>query len=563
MSAVVSESPLLRAGFVQFLQSRGVITSDQKKLLFEQVSQGSIPLVAVVAGTGLPESALYEHLSSFSNLPLESSSLSEATGPALKAIPVSVCRKYHLLPVSVSPSSLKVATAAPLPERILKKIETYTNRSDISQALVPFSALQQRLDEIYDARKGGRRRTPVVAKGPTQVRDYLTENIDPAKVPDLVDQLVIEAMQAGASDLHFEPKEKYFGARMRVDGLLREVCRFPREFMEPVISRLKVMSQADITEKYVPQDGRFTINARDIRIDVRSSFFRTVQGEKAALRLVDANQKRQTIAQLGFERDQMDQIVRIIQQPYGMVLVTGPTGSGKTTTIFSFLDHLNREDINITTIEDPNEYVINGINQCSLNKPRGLDFHKALRAMLRQDPDIIMLGEIRDEETAEIAFHAALTGHLVFATIHTNDSISSVGRVLNLGIDKTICSIGLNGIISQRLVRKVCPSCMEIYEPEDALKATFGLSEFPDVTFARGIGCDQCQGRGVRGRAAMYEIVEISDKIQDAIQLGATSHELYEVARQTGWSPLRFSGVRKLLNHETTVEEILAATVAR
>jgi type IV pilus assembly protein PilB len=396
----------------------------------------------------------------------------------------------------------------------------------------------------------------------------LAKSSEAAPVVKLSNVLLIDALKRGASDIHIEPYEKEFRVRFRIDGILYNVMALPLRLRDPLISRIKIMAKLDISEKRLPQDGRIKIRLkiedRSRDMDFRVSSLPTIWGEKVVLRLLDKTKLMLDMTKLGFEAEPLERFKRAIAKPYGIVLVTGPTGSGKTNTLYSAIAALNKPDTNIMTAEDPVEFNLPGINQCQIKDQIGLNFASALRAFLRQDPNIILVGEIRDYETAEIAVKAALTGHLVLSTLHTNDAPSTVSRLVNMGIEPFLVGTAVNLIQAQRLIRRVCANCKE--EVRDMPAKTLIEVGFPPEavgTFKlyKGRGCNACNGTGYKGRVGLYEVMEITEGIRDLIMVGATAVELKRKALEEGMLTLRMSGLEKIRAGITTIEEVLRETV--
>jgi type IV pilus assembly protein PilB len=384
-----------------------------------------------------------------------------------------------------------------------------------------------------------------------------------APIVKLVNGIFINAIKAGASDIHVEPYEASLRVRYRVDGVMYTVMNLPPKIKAALTSRIKIMSKLDIAERRLPQDGRIKLKLGKKReIDFRVSTLPTLFGEKTVLRLLDKSNLQVDLTRLGFEQPQLDSFMEAIEKPYGMVLVTGPTGSGKTTTLYSALNHLNKPDTNIMTSEDPVEYNFMGINQVQVKEEIGLTFASALRSFLRQDPDIIMVGEIRDFETAEIAVKAALTGHLVLSTLHTNDAPSTINRLLNMGIEPFLVSSSVILILAQRLARKVCTQCkIEEKIPVQALiKVGFSPEKAETIKCFKGKGCPTCNNSGYKGRIALYEVMPIKDEIRELILEGASASEIKKTAVRLGTKSLRMSGMSKVEEGITSIEEILRVT---
>ncbi len=388
-----------------------------------------------------------------------------------------------------------------------------------------------------------------------------------APVVRLVNVLMVDSLRRGASDIHVEPYEKDFRIRFRIDGVLYDVMHPPLKIRDPLISRLKIMAKLDISEKRLPQDGRIKIkvkiDSRSRELDFRVSTLPTLFGEKVVLRLLDKDKLMLDMTKLGFEQESLDKFKRAIANPYGMVLVTGPTGSGKTNTLYSALQTLNTSETNIMTAEDPVEFNLQGINQVQMKEQIGLNFAAALRSFLRQDPNIVLVGEIRDFETAEIAIKAALTGHLVLSTLHTNDAPSTISRLVNMGIEPFLVATSVNIIQAQRLIRRICSECKEeVHLPVEAL-IEIGLSkeEAPDVKIYKGKGCSVCNNTGFKGRVGLYEVMEITDELRELIIIGASAMELRRKAIDLGMITLRESGLCKIREGITTIEEVVKETV--
>ncbi|HEY0323576.1 MAG TPA: type IV-A pilus assembly ATPase PilB [Pyrinomonadaceae bacterium] len=396
----------------------------------------------------------------------------------------------------------------------------------------------------------------------------LTRMSEDAPVVRLVNVLMVDALRRGASDIHVEPYEKEMRIRFRIDGVLYDVMHPPLKLRDALISRLKIMSKLDISEKRLPQDGRIKIKVKvDTRareLDFRISTLPTLFGEKVVLRLLDKENLMLDMTKLGFEPESLVKFQRNIQKPYGMVLVTGPTGSGKTNTLYSALQSLNQPETNIMTAEDPVEFNLPGINQVQMKEQIGLNFAAALRAFLRQDPNIVLVGEIRDFETAEIAIKAALTGHMVLSTLHTNDAPSTISRLMNMGIEPFLVATSVNLIQAQRLIRRVCKDCKteNPTPPEALIEVGFSQEEVKQMKTYKGRGCQTCNGTGYKGRVGLYEVLEVTDDIRELILIGASALELRKKAIEDGMLSLRESGLQKIRNGITTIEEVVRETVA-
>ena len=391
----------------------------------------------------------------------------------------------------------------------------------------------------------------------------LEQASEEAPVVKLVNQIIQDAVRKNASDIHFEPFERAFRVRYRIDGVLYPILNPPLKLKNAIASRVKIMSKLDIAERRIPQDGRMSMRIVKKKLDFRVSTLPTMWGEKVVLRILDKSNLELDLTKLGMEQEQLEIFKWGIDQPYGMVLVTGPSGCGKTTTLYSALLELNKITDNVSTAEDPVEYYLDGINQVQMLDDIGLNFAFTLRAFLRQDPDIIMVGEVRDFETAEISIKAALTGHLVLSTVHTNDAPSTISRLLNMGIEPFLLVASLNTVVSQRLVRKLCPNCMEPVEVSQKTLINMGVKpeDLKDFVPYMGKGCPECFNRGYKGRIGLYEILKIRGEIMDMILSGATPGELKIQAMKMGMRTLRQSGLSKVKSKITSLEEVTRTTM--
>jgi type IV pilus assembly protein PilB len=388
----------------------------------------------------------------------------------------------------------------------------------------------------------------------------LEKMVEGSPIINLVNVALLTAIRDGASDIHIEPDKHGTRIRYRIDGLLRDLMKPPPGLHASIASRVKVIGRMDIAEKRLPQEGRVRIVAEGRDIDLRVSSMPTLLGEKIVIRILDKANLHIRLEDLGFRRQTYEAFARMLNQPYGLVLVTGPTGSGKTTTLYSALDLIRSPEQNLVTVEDPVEYQLDMVNQIQVHEAIGMTFARALRSILRQDPDVIMVGEIRDEETARVAVQAALTGHLVLATLHTNDAPGAVARLLDMGIEPYLLSSALNGVVAQRLARTVCPSCATKYIPAENVLLDAGLTDRPTRPFRKGAGCKECRNSGYRGRAGIYAVMEVTTDLRRLIHRAAPTHELHDALRLKGVLTLREEGVLLALDGKTSLEEVLAVT---
>jgi type IV pilus assembly protein PilB len=439
----------------------------------------------------------------------------------------------------------------------------------ISEAIGKFYGANETGEELDKVMKdlGGETDLELAAEEAEMDLAELEKAADEAPIIKLVNLILTDAVKRGASDIHVEPYEKEYRVRFRIDGILQNVMTPPLKLKDAITSRVKIMSKLDISEKRLPQDGRIMIKfAKDGKkkeLDFRVSVVPTLFGEKIVMRLLDKENLRLDMTKLGFEQESLSKFEKAILRPYGMVLVTGPTGSGKTNTLYSSVARLNTPETNIMTAEDPVEFQLMGINQVQMKEQIGLNFASALRSFLRQDPNIILVGEIRDFETAEIAVKAALTGHLVLSTLHTNDAPSTISRLMNMGIEPFLVATSVNLICAQRLVRRICSNCKEVapLPPQALLDAGFSNEESQKFKVYHGTGCSICNNSGYKGRVGLYEVMEINDELRELILVGASALELKKKALQQGMITLRRSGLQKVSSGQTTLEEVLRETV--
>ncbi len=503
----------------------------------------------------------------------------------LDLVPVEVCRKYDLIPVNRTGAVLTVAMSDPTNIRAMDEIN-FICGYQVEPVVASEYAIKESIDKYYGSTHALELKQAMQAaiaerEGDTDIEDLevleestdvdlaaLERQTEDAPVVKLVNKVLYDALNEGASDIHVEPYEKEFRVRYRIDGVLYVKINPPLKLRDAIVSRIKIMAKLDIAEKRLPQDGRIKIKTkhqgRMKELDYRVSVIPTLFGEKIVLRLLDKDNLKLDMTKLGLEADSLRRLEKAILKPYGMILVTGPTGSGKTNTLYSAMSRINTPEINILTAEDPVESNITGINQVQMKEQIGLNFAAALRSFLRQDPNIILVGEIRDFETAEIAIKAALTGHLVLSTLHTNDAPSTVNRLMNMGIEPFLVASSVLLIVAQRLIRKICSECKEEYRvPLEALiDIGFSEDEARDVTIFKGRGCPMCGNTGYKGRVGLFEVLEVSDNIRELILVGASAIEIRRKAVEEGMIALRASGLEKLKVGLTTIEEVLRETVA-
>ena len=554
-----------------FLVREGLITSEQlEKALQEQKTNGGMLGSNLVRMGYIEEAELMEFLSKQFGVPSTDPCKLDVDPDVIEMIPGNIVQKYRIVPISLEGQTLTIAMVDPSNIFIIDDIKFLT-RKNIRVTVATESSIKSAMDRFYDA---GAALEDVMQEFDEDGVDVVqgSEDLDlgelesaaeQAPVVKLVNLILVDAIKKAASDIHIEPYEKSFRVRYRIDGVLYEVMKPPMKLKNALISRVKIMSRLDIAERRLPQDGRIKLKTKGKEMDFRVSVLPTLFGEKVVLRLLDKSNLQLDMTKLGFEVKQLANFKDAIYKPFGMVLVTGPTGSGKTTTLYSALSELNKTTENISTAEDPVEFNLGGINQVQIHEAIGLSFAACLRSFLRQDPDIIMVGEIRDFETAEISIKAALTGHMVLSTLHTNDAPSTVNRMLNMGVEPFLVSSAVNLILAQRLARRVCMDCKEEIEIPKETLLDLGVPEEEVGSFKcnHGTGCTTCSQTGYKGRIALYEVMPMYEEIKELVLVGASSTEIKREAMRLGMLTLRKSGINKLKQGITTVEEIVRCSV--
>ena len=527
----------------------------------------------------LSEEDVTNFLSRQYGVPAINLSYFEIDPAVVKLIPFETARRYQILPLSRVGASLTIAMVDPTNVFAMDDIKFMTG-FNIEPVVASETAIMEAVDKAYNTGQDEETLESVMAsidaaEADVEVQEEQTDlalaelekAADEAPIVKLVNGILTEAVKKGASDIHMEPYEKEYRVRFRIDGMLMTIMTPPLKLKDAITSRVKIMAKLDISEKRLPQDGRIMlkmqVGGKKKALDYRVSTLPTLWGEKVVLRLLDKENLRLDMTKLGFESESLEKFQRAILKPYGMVLVTGPTGSGKTNTLYSAISLLNKPDTNIMTAEDPVEFQLAGVNQVQMKEQIGLNFAAALRAFLRQDPNIILVGEIRDFETAEIAIKAALTGHLVLSTLHTNGAPETISRLMNMGIEPFLVATSVHLIVAQRLVRRICTECREKVDlpPQALIEAGFSPEESRTVSVMKGKGCSNCNNSGYKGRAGLYEVMEIDDDIRELILVGASATELKKKAIEHGMITLRRSGLIKAAAGITTLEEVARETV--
>jgi type IV pilus assembly protein PilB len=497
----------------------------------------------------------------------------------VKLIPFETAKRYQILPLSRVGASLTIAMVDPTNVFAMDDIKFMTG-FNIEPVVASESSILAGIDKAYGGKEGEDLETvmqsmsemdesdiEVQAEEQETATSQLEKAAEEAPVVKLVNLVLTDAVKRGASDIHIEPYEKEFRVRFRIDGVLQAIMSPPMKLKDAITSRLKIMAKLDISEKRLPQDGRImlkmNIGGRKKQLDFRVSTLPTLWGEKIVLRLLDKENLRLDMTKLGFEPESLVKFEKAILKPYGMVLVTGPTGSGKTNTLYSSISRLNQPDTNIMTAEDPVEFQLGGVNQVQMKEQIGLNFAAALRSFLRQDPNIILVGEIRDFETAEIAIKAALTGHLVLSTLHTNGAPETITRLMNMGIEPFLVATSVHLICAQRLIRRICKDCSETVEVpiQTLIEEGFSPEEAKTIKIQKGKGCGVCNNTGYKGRCGLYEVMEVDDEIRELVLVGASAVELKKKAIERGMITLRRSGLIKVAAGITTLEEVARETI--
>ncbi|MDK2820112.1 MAG: type pilus assembly protein PilB [Clostridia bacterium] len=530
------------------LVEAGMITDNQlQQALAEQKRTGERLGKVLIRLGFIKEAQMLEVLEFQLGIPKVNISEYKLKPEVVRLVPEGLARRYQAIPIRQEGNRLLVAMADPLNLLALDDLRRVCGR-DILPAIASEEEIEAAINRFWQDE---------IETGMTEVATtatVLNDEDEEAPVVRFVNHIIKEAIKVKASDIHIEPQERKVRIRLRIDGLLRDLTYVPLDMLSNLISRIKILAGMDIAEKRLPQDGRFQFNLGK-RIDLRVSSLPTVYGEKVVLRILDRNVMLLPLEKLGFLPDKKQRYISLIRSSYGMVLITGPTGSGKTTTLYATLNTLSSPDRNIITIEDPVEYTLPGINQVKVNLKAGLTFVSGLRSILRQDPDIIMVGEIRDKETAEIAVSAAITGHLVFSTLHTNDAAGAITRLLDMGVEPYLVNSSVIGVVSQRLVRSICPHCREEYQPEqDSLEKIW----LPEVSrLYRGRGCKECHYSGYTGRTAIHEVLVMNAELRKLVAQKAPASAIKEAALASGMVTLMDDGLEKVRRGITTVAEVL------
>ena len=563
-----------KKSFSDFIVGLGLITPAQFKKAAQEQKRGGERLEQTLVRLGyVKEEVILHYLADYFNLPYVDLDTYLIDDKVVKMIPEEMARRHTLIPIFKIGNTLTVAMTNPLNILALDEVRNkvkgdveiaISTEKNIKKAIdqhygVTATALESTLQQLVKGNAGGLGQEPADYR---KTYDLAVKDLPPGPMEDapaarMFDLVMIQAIRDRASDIHFEPDEKALGVRFRIDGFLYETLTLPKQIHLPLTSRIKILAEMDIAETRLPQDGNFNIKMEKRSFEIRVSTFPTIYGENVVLRILDQTSALFKLEELGFSEEMLNHFKQLIRRPNGIILVTGPTGSGKTTTLYAILNMINSTDKNIITIEDPVEYRLASIRQTQINPKAGINFATGFRSILRQDPDVIMIGEIRDMETSEIALQSALTGHLVLSTLHTNDAPEAITRLMDIGVQPYLISSAVVGALAQRLVRSICPDCKVPYQVDPkSLGDEFSKLEEP-LTVYRGKGCKNCKQSGYRGRTGIFELLSINEKIKQLISEKASTQVIRDIAKKTlGMISLREDGLRKVLKGITTLDEV-------
>jgi len=552
--------PTMKKQLGQLLIEAGKITEEQLESALRYQRDHDTYLGHAIQSLGfVSEQELMEFISEQLELPFMNLEDFIINPDALNAISDTIARRYNIIPLFSIGNDLTIATSDPLNVNAIDAAArdsgmdvelVIATETDIQNALDAYYGTNTYIGELRDEDPD----TEIFA-------DSMPDINDDTKVVEAVDLMIQQAVRLGASDIHFEPREKDVRIRFRIDGILYENYSIPKDFQPPVTSRIKIMSQLNIAETRKPQDGRINFPINGKKIDLRVSTYPAYFGEKIVMRVLDDSKAQISLEKLGFEQAILDDWKKLIRKPNGIILVTGPTGSGKTTTLYSTLLSINSSEKNIITIEDPIEYEIDNINQGQVNPKIGVTFSAALRTILRQDPDIIMVGEMRDTETIELAIRSALTGHLVFSTLHTNDSVSAISRMIDMDVEPYLIASTLRGVLAQRLVRTLCPKCKQSFKPPAEMLKRLNIDPRSEIKLYRPVGCLHCRKTGYSGRTALFELLIMDENLISMIVKKEPIDEIRRTAAKKGMRMLGSQGLEKVVRGQTSLEEVLEITV--
>lgn len=551
-----------RKSFGQLLVQANLITDEQLNEAVKEQEQSGKKLGEVMLEKGyISHEDIVQVLEFQLGIPHVNLERIDVDEDAVKMIPEAMARMHDIIAVRFSEGKIVVAMSDPLNIFAIDDVKIFT-RMDVTPNIASSEDIKKAINKYYSKQEAILAAEQLKKEKSIEIKpeDNLEELVNSAPIVKLVNTIIEQAVKSRASDVHIEPQEKYIKVRYRIDGELQEIMRQDVRLLPAIVNRIKISGGMDIAEKRVPQDGRMSLNVDSNGYDLRISVLPTIYGEKVVIRITSKASFIKDKTQLGFLPDDLEKFNGILQNPHGIILVTGPTGSGKSTTLYAAVRDLNKNNTNVITVEDPVESKIEGINQVQVNTKAGLTFATALRSILRQDPDVILVGEIRDAETANIAISAAITGHLVLSTLHTNDSSGAVSRLVDMGVEPFLLGSSIVGILAQRLVRKICPKCCEEITPDIHQKkilSDFNFENKDNIKLMQGTGCAFCGHTGYRGRLGVYEVMTITPKVRDLINSGASSSAIKQAAIKEGLKTLKFNCARLVLDGSTTLSEML------
>ncbi|MFZ1685642.1 MAG: ATPase, T2SS/T4P/T4SS family [Candidatus Zixiibacteriota bacterium] len=546
------------------LVDRGYITPDQlAAALAEQVSTGKRLGQLLIEHGDITEDQLIDTISERLGIPQVSLSSMVLAPNVIQKVSAETARRYTVMPIFLIGNTLTLAMADPLNIIAIDEIK-YQTGCDIKRAVARASEIKQAIDQYYSVGDSlndivGARRDEAAMASSIAAGFESAEAESP--IIKLVNLIIAKGVNEGASDIHIEPDESALRIRYRISGVMREEAAPSKSMQSEILSRVKIAANLDVSEKRLPQDGRFMMKVDGAAVDLRVSTLPTIHGEKIVIRILDRRNLLLSFSQLGFRESMIESWNSVIRKPEGLILISGPTSSGKTSTLYASLQEINSVEKNIITVEDPVEYSLPLVNQVQINERAGLTFPISLRSILRQNPDIIMIGEIRDRETAQMAIRSALTGHQVFSTIHTNDAPSAISRLIDMGVENYLVTSAVKGVLAQRLLRVNCPNCTEVYTPPEATIKRAGLTDLKDAfEFRRGSGCSQCRGTGYAKMTGIFEFIDLRPRLVDLFMASAPLHQIRDEARRYGYIPLFEAGLEKLAKGIVCLEELLKET---
>jgi type II secretory ATPase GspE/PulE/Tfp pilus assembly ATPase PilB-like protein len=554
-------NPQAKRHIGQILIDQGILTEDQLRIALHEQTKSHVPVGRLLVQLGfVSEATLRDALSE--KLGMQSVDLAHiiVDPTALKMLPRDMARRYHIFPVALDRQAKKLIVAIADTNNIVAvdQLRAYLKGEyEVELRLAGDSEVERAIEHYYGHEFSIDGILREIETGEVDYTSMVEGDEYSQPVVRLISALLADAVERGASDIHFEPEQSFLRIRYRIDGVLRQIRSLHKTYWPAMAVRLKVMAKMNIAETRAPQDGRISATMSGRVIDFRVASLPTTYGENVVLRILDRQKGIVPLEKLGLEESQLELLKRMIARPEGLILVTGPTGSGKTTTLYSIMNHINSDGINIMTLEDPVEYPMTLIRQTSVAEAAKLDFANGIRALMRQDPDAILVGEIRDHETAEMAFRAAMTGHQVYSTLHTNSSVGAIPRLLDIGIVPDVMAGNIIGIVAQRLVRKLCRVCRQSYEPDERERRLVGMTATESGTLYRAVGCDQCEYQGYRGRSGVLEILKIDAGIDELIARRATAREILTAARAKGFKTLADDGVRLVRVGSTSLDEVM------